>query len=191
MIGDAPPRREGRRVVLRVFEAGDGGAIWEAVQELRYNVAPWQEWPVRHRSPGNSEREVLRMRRQFLAREYFYYAVRDRLDNRFLGWAGLEPADRRLPAYSVGFWLSSSAEGQGLMSEALTLLIEMAFAALRAGRVAIAAEVGNGRSIALAERLGFQFAGTLRSSLMAADGSIRDAQVYSLIASDRAAADRQ
>ncbi len=80
----------------------------------------------------------------------------------------------------VGYWLSSSHEGRGVMTEAVRHLVGFLFDDYEVHRIMIRAAVGNGRSRAIAERLGFTFEGTQRESLVL-DDVPTDAAVYSML----------
>ena len=181
---EVPERLEGERVLLRPFLPGDGAGVWPAVEESRPQIEPWQDWHERHRCPEDSEREVLRLARKFTEREYLYFAILTRADGRFLGWVGLEDIDWRIPSFSVGLWLRSSAAGQGLMTEALALLCRLCFEEFGAKRVALLAEAGNRRSAALARRLGFVLEGELRCDRLDMKGRPANTQVFSLTPGD-------
>jgi RimJ/RimL family protein N-acetyltransferase len=184
LLIDVPEQLEGPRVVLRPFRAGDGAAVWPAVEESRQEVALWQDWIESHRSPRHSELAVRRLRLKFIARECLYFGIWLRLDQHFLGWVGVEDIDWRAPSFQVGCWLRSSAARQGLMTEALALLCRLCFEGLDAKRVALIAEAGNARSIALARRLGFVPEGELRNAGLDVAGTPRTMLVFALTPSD-------
>ncbi|MFF1574465.1 GNAT family N-acetyltransferase [Leifsonia sp. NPDC058292] len=64
----------------------------------------------------------------------------------------------------LGFWLAPDARGLGLMSQAVSLVIDFAFepAALGLQRVVWHAFTGNAASASVARRAGFRFEGTRR-----------------------------
>jgi RimJ/RimL family protein N-acetyltransferase len=184
LLIDVPEQLEGPRVVLRPFQPGDGAAVWPAVEESRQEVARWQDWIDGHRSARHSELAVRRLRLKFVARECLYFGIWHRLDQRFLGWVGVEDIDWRAPSFHVGCWLRTSAARQGLMTEALALLCRLCFEGLNATRVALVAEAGNARSVALARRLGFVPEGELRNAGLDIDGTPQTMLVFALTPED-------
>ncbi|MFB7721278.1 GNAT family N-acetyltransferase [Nocardia sp. NPDC056100] len=84
-----------------------------------------------------------------------------------VGMIGLGPIDSRRDHNSaeIGFWLSAEVRGRGLMTQAVHLACEAAFAPgwLTLDRIEWRAIVGNHASAAVARRAGFHYEGLLRS----------------------------
>ncbi len=186
LLIDVPELIEGSRVRLRPFRPGDGLEVFPAVEESRAEIAAWQDWHEGHRSPADSERAIRRLLAKFFARECLYFAVRHAADDRFLGWVGVEDIDWRVPSFSVGCWLRTSAGRRGLMTEALALLCRVCFETLAAKRVALLAESDNSRSVALALRLGFVREGELRNERLNMAGQPQNTLVFALTPEDYA-----
>ena len=97
------------------------------------------------------------------------------------------PGRDDLRAVEVGFtWLSASAQGTGINTEAKLLLMSHAFAVLRVARVDFKTDARNARSRRALDSLGATFEGVLRSWSMSwapgEDGLLRDSAMYSVIA---------
>jgi ribosomal-protein-serine acetyltransferase len=80
----------------------------------------------------------------------------------------------------LGVWIVSKAEGKGVASAACLALIELARRELKIERIEWQAAPENVRSRRLAEKLGFVYEGTLRSSY-ALRGRRQDADILSLV----------
>lgn len=106
-----------------------------------------------------------------------------RHDGELLGIIALQQINYRHRIASIGYWIDSDAEGNGLISAAVAALCHYSMVTLGLGRVEIAAAVDNLRSRAVAERLGFHFEGVLRCRERVGDRCV-DHAVYSLIQSD-------
>jgi RimJ/RimL family protein N-acetyltransferase len=97
------------------------------------------------------------------------------------------PGRDDLRAIEIGFtWLSASAQGTGINTEAKLLLLSHAFDSLRVARVDIKTDARNVRSRRAIEALGATFEGVLRSWSMSwapgEKGLLRDSAMYSVIA---------
>jgi ribosomal-protein-serine acetyltransferase len=66
----------------------------------------------------------------------------------------------------VGYWLGAAYEGRGIIGESVRSLLHFLFDDYEVHRVVIRAALGNVRSRAVAERLGFTLEGIQREALM-------------------------
>jgi ribosomal-protein-serine acetyltransferase len=83
---------------------------------------------------------------------------------RFIGRCGMR-INPQLSAGDIGYWIDGDYEGQGLTSRAASGLITAVFDELGLSKVDLRTSIGNQRSRALAERLGFSFEGILPRGL--------------------------
>lgn len=72
--------------------------------------------------------------------------------------------NHELKKVEIGYWLSSAYQGQGIVTQAVTKLIDMAFDKLAMEKVQISAAVGNQPSRRVCERLGFQLEGIVTNA---------------------------
>lgn len=96
----------------------------------------------------------------------------------------LSRANRRA---EIGYALARAQWGQGLMHEALTLLVDWAFDALRLHRLEADIDPANHASARSLQRLGFQREGLLRERWIV-DGQVSDSAFHGLLAADWRAA---
>jgi RimJ/RimL family protein N-acetyltransferase len=80
----------------------------------------------------------------------------------------------------IGCWLEPSAEGKGLVTRAVSALLDWAFGARGMSRAEWRCRTDNQRSVAVAHRLGMHPEGVLRSSWVY-QGRRYDKQVFSLL----------
>lgn len=81
----------------------------------------------------------------------------------------------------VGYWLDAGFEGRGLVTRAVTVVLDHAFGPLGLHRVELRTVATNERSRSVAQRLGFTQEGVLREAAAFSDER-RDAVVYGLLA---------
>ena len=93
------------------------------------------------------------------------------------------PLEERIRATDIGFWLGKRFTGRGLMTRAAGAMLGYVFEELGLNRVGLQAEVGNVRSRAVADRLGFIFEGVKRDGWLNGEELV-DVAVYSLLAAE-------
>ena len=81
----------------------------------------------------------------------------------------------------MGYWLDAGFEGRGLVTRAVTAVLDHAFGPLGLHRVELQTTTDNTRSLRVAERLGFTQEGVLREAA-AFPGERRDVVVHGLLA---------
>jgi ribosomal-protein-serine acetyltransferase len=99
---------------------------------------------------------------------------------RLVGWVNLL-IDGPARSAEVGYWLDAGFEGRGLVTRAVTAVLEHAFGPLGLHRVELQTTTDNKRSRSVAQRLGFTQEGVLREAAAFPDER-RDDVVYGLLA---------
>lgn len=176
-------------VVVRPLRAEDAEQHFAAVEEARASSRRWLPWMDAYVSVEQSRAYAARSEGQRLLGEQLSLGIFDTATGRFLGGVGLFPRDLEVGSYEVGYWLRTSARGQGRMTEAVRLLEDYAFEALGARRVEIRCDAQNTRSAAVARRLGYTHEATLRHDDLDGDGALGDTLVFSRTDFDRQPAD--
>ncbi|UDF35112.1 UNVERIFIED_ORG: GNAT family N-acetyltransferase [Shinella sp. XGS7] len=180
-----PERLETERLVIAMPHIGLGQALNAAVCESLAELKPWMPWAQAAPSIEESETVVRHQVARFIERSdlvyQFYLKGPQGQAGRLLGGTGLHRLDWTVRRFEIGYWVRSSAQGQGYVSEAVRALADMAFTQLRARRVEIRADVLNTRSRAVAERCGFELEGVLRRDALNPAGEPRDTCVYARI----------
>jgi RimJ/RimL family protein N-acetyltransferase len=174
------------RLVLAAPRAGLGQAMNAAVRESFEQLQPWMPWAEAEPSIEDTETVMRHQLAKFVLRSdlayQFYLRTPDGQASRLLGGTGLHRLDWAVRRFEIGYWVRSSAAGQGYVTEAVKALADMAFTELRARRVEIRMDANNQRSRAVAERCGFELEGVLRRDSLTPAGEVRDTCVYARIA---------
>jgi ribosomal-protein-serine acetyltransferase len=97
-----------------------------------------------------------------------------------VGYNTIDWANKRT---EIGYWLSASAQGKGLMTKACRALVNHAFNELQLNRVEINCAVENSRSRRIPEKLGFKQEGIMREAEWLHD-HFHDLVAYSMLASE-------
>lgn len=177
------------RVIVRPWRDTDAQPFFDAIQESSAHISQWLPWPTYHRTVDDT--------REFIRRQQARLIVREGIDGlgifhaesgAILGGTGLHVHDWHLPSFEIGYWIRSTAEGKGYVSEAARLLTTFAFEHLHAERVMIRCDARNDRSKRVPERLGFTFEGCQRHDSLGTDGAVRDTLIYAMIPAEYARA---
>ena len=133
---------------------------WAHVEQTRADLAAYTAWLMAQWSLGLIVPAVIELRGSLVG------AVTARIDE-------------NTGSAELGYWIDADEEGTGLMTRAATAVVRHV---LDTGvpRIELRASVGNTRSRALADRLGFSYEGTLRSA-QSVGGIRHDMALYALV----------
>lgn len=175
----------GERVLVRPYRAEDAEDVRTAVEESREHLRPWMAIADLHQTVEETRDWILRGVAKRILREELHCGIWERQSGRFLGWLGLYPRNWHTGHFEVGYWVRSSAQGHGYVSEAVRLVTDYVFVHLEASRMEIRCNALNTRSANVARRLGFVQEAYLRNNTRAPDDTtVRDTLVFARIPSD-------
>ncbi|HYC82318.1 MAG TPA: GNAT family protein [Solirubrobacterales bacterium] len=163
---------------LRPVAEGDAEPIYALVDAERERLAEWLPWAA-EQTLAATRQFVAESRAQEERGDGFQAAIVR--DGEIAGIAGYHRIDRLNRATTIGYWLASCHQGEGVMTAAVRALVDHAFGVWDLHRVAIEAAVANRRSRAIPERLGFREEGVLREAELVG-GRFLDAVLYALLA---------
>ncbi|MFG3350111.1 GNAT family N-acetyltransferase [Streptomyces sp. NPDC048018] len=166
------------RLRLRPFTAADADAVYEACQDP--DIQRWTTVPSPY-ARADAELFVTRLVPEGWQQDGEYAFAVEPLDGGpLLAATGLHA---RAPGVrEIGFWQAREHRGRGYMTEAVGAVARWAFS-IGVHRLLWRAEVGNGPSRAVAERVGFTIEGVERAGLVQ-NGTVRDSWLGSLLPSD-------
>lgn len=164
------------RLLLRCWTPADAAALGAVLSADAARLAPWL--PARVAAPAPLPELSGRLAgyaADFAAERAFRYALLDveghdgdgLAGRALLGGADLHPrnATGRVPlaeaeCVELGYWLVAGAEGRGFAAEAARALLDVASSLPGLAHAEARIDDRNARSRALAQRLGFRYAGT-------------------------------
>ena len=175
----------GDRVTVRPYRSMDAQALFDAIIETRESLLPWMNFATQYHTFDDAREYINRVQARWLLREDFPVGFFETATGAYLGGSGLGPRDWQVPSFEIGYWIRTSSQGKGYVTEVVRLLSAYAFESLGAERVMIRCDARNQRSAAVALRAGFTFEGKLRKFAVATDGSIEDRLFFSRTRADR------
>lgn len=178
---ELPAEIETDRLLLRAPRPGDGplvnASVLETLDDLRRYPAS-MSWAMEEQTVDKAEEWARRGAADWLIRADFPLLILLRGTAQHVGNCGLHRFDWKTRVFEIGWWCRKRFQGQGLITEAARAVTEFAFAHLGARRVWCGADDENERSWRVAERLGFEHEGTLKSERCDPDGTRRTMRVY-------------
>ncbi len=154
-------------------------SMWVGIEASLPELRLWMAWARGEKD--DTKRFLERARDAWRKDDAFPFTIF--LGGDAVGTVGLNRFDPLLSMGEVGYWLRSDLAGQGLMTEAVVLLVDWAFDQLKLHRLELHAATENHASIRVAEKVGFMKAGLLRDGSRSVD-EWHDCFVYDLLESD-------
>lgn len=166
---------------LELLEEHHAEELFALVERNRPHLRRWLPW-LDHNTRVEHTRVFIRACLQhFAARNGFTCGLRHR--GVIAGVLGLHQIDWINRRTSLGYWLDEAQQGRGLVTRACAAVCDHVFGELELNLLEIGCAVGNQRSCAIPERLGFTREAVLRQREWLYDHYV-DHVIYSMLAAD-------
>jgi ribosomal-protein-serine acetyltransferase len=166
---------------LRIFEERHAFEIFNIVEQNREHLREWLPWVDATNCSEDVAQFIRRGLDQFASNKGFHAGIW--ASGRIVGAVGLKPIDWQNGKVEIGYWLSADAQGTGLITDCCRAVTQFLFCELGLNRLEIRVAVGNGRSAAVARRLGCTLEGIERQANVL-HGRPVDMQRFALLKSD-------
>ncbi len=180
---DFPDQFETERLLMRAPRPGDGAVVnaslLETLEDIRRFPAS-MAWAMEEQPIEKTEEFARRGAGNWLLRTDFPMLGFRRDTGEHVLNCGLHRFNWETRVFEIGWWCRKRFQGQGFVTEAARAVTEFAFRHFGARRVWCGADEQNERSWRVAERLGFEHEGTLRSERCDPDGTRRTMRVYAM-----------
>ncbi|MBQ8151337.1 MAG: GNAT family N-acetyltransferase [Firmicutes bacterium] len=172
------PVLESDRLMLRSWTKRDASDLYEYAKDPR--VGPYAGWEP-HKSLSESRFVIDEV---YLSR--MNWAIMLKESGKVVGNIGLDedPIRRKINSRELGYSLSPQYWGQGIVPEAVRLVLDYVFRIMELECITVRVETYNEKSRRVAEKCGFTFEGVLRHSYRRYDREISDLACYSMLAGD-------
>lgn len=163
---------------LRLLDLEDATTLSELIRANRVFLRQWLPWIDGEHRPGDSARTIHLWLQGYARGSGFSLGIVH--NGELVGIAGYHGFDRINHITSIGYWLTESKTGLGIMTRSVRTLVDYAIEAKRMNRVFIRCATENRPSRAIPERLGFKHEGTQREAEWLYDHYV-DLELYSIL----------
>lgn len=166
---------------LRALEPWQADELAQHVSAAREHLARWLPWAVSVSEPEGAKALLQRYADSLARGEGRIFGIW--VDGKLSGGVLFRVWDNATGMCEVGVWLAPEVTGRGLITRAVTVMIDWAFRVRGMNRVEWRCSALNERSSAVARRLGMTLDGTLREAFPH-DGVRHDVEVWSVLAAE-------
>ncbi|MCM2343051.1 MAG: GNAT family N-acetyltransferase [Alphaproteobacteria bacterium] len=175
---DIPLPIETSRLLIRAPQAGDGPLVTEAKIETWDDLTRWMDWAKDTPNPEADEIVMREAQARFILRSDLMMLGFERASGKPVVFTGLHRINWPARIFEIGYWVRTSARGQGYATEAANALTRFAFQELAARKVLITHAADNEASAAVIRRLGYPLETIERYGTTLPDGRIVDQYRY-------------
>lgn len=141
------------------------------------NLEQWLAWPPNCKTEQDFMKFIQMSLHDYADGKSMVCAIL--FNDKIVGNISFNSIDYKLKKVKIGYWLSSSAQGQGIITISSKKLIDIAFNELKMQKIEISVATKNRQSRAVCERLGMSLEGIIRNCENL-NGRIVDHAIYSL-----------
>ncbi len=168
-------------IVLKILEPEDANLLFALIESDRSYLRRWLPWVDTNITLEDSKLFILSTIEQHKMNLGFQCGIWFR--SIFAGIIGFHRIDWMNKNVEIGYWLGEKFQGQGIMTKACHFLVDCAFSEYHLNRVQIRCAVGNTKSNAIIERLGFNKEGITKQAEFLYDHYV-DLFVYGMTADE-------
>jgi len=173
--------RVGNEITLQLLGLEHTYPLFQCLMTNRVHLAKWVEWVRRLQRVEEVESFILESWER--AKEGLEYQFGIWWQGRLVGVISVHSIDRYTYSSEVGYWLAKSAEGNGIVTQAVHMVLQFLFIEQHLNRVEIRCAGSNTRSQAVPKRLHFRLAGVLREAERVG-GRLEDLYIYECLKRD-------
>ncbi len=166
---------------LRLPEPRHAKELYELIDANREHIGRWMPWCTPQYALGDAETFIRDMLKGFAGGKgltlWMVY------QGGFVGGIGNQPVNTTDHSADIGYWLTESAQGNGVVTRAAREIVDYSLIDMGLNRVTIHAATENTRSAAVPKRLGFEQVGVKRQACALHGGHV-DAVEYDMLAED-------
>ena len=167
---------------LRLLQLGDLDAYFEMVRRNRKRLADRFIGTVsRTKTLEEAQEFVEEMIRHTISNTYFPYVIVDENESKIIGFIDLKNIDWSIPKTQIGFYIDEGYEGKGIISKAVSKIIDYCFEDKGFEKLFMRIHPENLAALKVAEKCGFELEGTIRNDYKTPSGQLVDLLYYGKI----------
>ncbi|HAG52342.1 MAG TPA: hypothetical protein DCL21_00975 [Alphaproteobacteria bacterium] len=167
-----PETLVGDTIILEKLEQFHAEDLYSVIDANRDYIAKYLPWMTENYRFEDTAKFVSMKEENFEDQDGFAYVIINKETDEVLGSVGLSIKSKG--SSELGYWLAENQQGNGIMSQAIDLLVEYAFEETPIIRVDIFTLPDNKKSMQVAKRNGFLFEGVRYHQQIDLDGSFID-----------------
>ncbi|MCA1322197.1 GNAT family N-acetyltransferase [Bacillus tianshenii] len=152
--------------------------LFTLIDANREHLRKWLLWVDKRQSQVDLEPVIPIWLHNYADNNGFDAGIR--FNGKLVGMIGLHYIDWKNKSTSIGYFLAEDAQGHGIITKSISALLDYLFDSLKIHRVEIQCAVGNTKSIAVPQRLGFAKEGIKRDGQWLYD-HYEDLVTYSML----------
>lgn len=168
-------------IEIRMLEEFDADEVFGLVNRNREYLRQWLIWVDRTGTADVTRQYIKDARRLYENKEAMSAGIW--LTGELVGAIGVVGYEWHNRIMEIGYWLSADRQGKGIITRAVSAMVDDAFNNLGMNRIEIHCATGNVGSRAIPERLGFKQDGVMREAGLI-NGQFVDKVIYSMLASE-------
>lgn len=163
---------------LRLITQADAQEIYAFIEENRSYLREWLGWLDYSTELLDVQKHIHRNLMGFVTDSMLDTAII--YEGKIVGKVGFNEIDKSLKKASIGYMLDQNMNGKGIMTRAVKAITAIGFEHYQLNKIEIHAAVGNMKSRAIPEKLGFTEEGTIRNAEWLYDKYVDDV-VYGML----------
>ncbi|MBV9689612.1 MAG: GNAT family N-acetyltransferase [Ktedonobacteraceae bacterium] len=166
---------------LHTLTARDAPQLFALTDQNRLYLRKWLPWVDATQSVEDTLAFIQSTWTQYANNEGFSCGIWYK--HQLAGTIGYHSIDWSNRKVEIGYWLAAVFQGKGIMTRSCRAMVVYAFDTLQLRKIEIRCAVGNHRSCAIPQRLGFRPEGLIRQAEWLYDHFV-DLTVYAMLAHD-------
>jgi len=168
-------------IQLRLLTIQDAEEVFALTDTSRNHLREWLPWVDGVKTVNDTRSFIQVTLNQFASNNGFQTGIWYK--GTLAGCVGLHEVNWENRHSSIGYWLSERFQGDGIMTNSVRAVVDIAFREFKLNRIEIRAAIDNRKSRAIPERLCFQNEGCFRQEEWLYDHFV-DLIVYGMLSQD-------